>query len=139
VLLLAAAPPHPKGHIVIDETTTPDNLAEAVERYPLRSYEVTFTDGRRQRIFATVVRMPRSDFMSRGTGVVEFYGPIDATSHLGRAGRLILAAQFGTVIAAVRDSDIEITDIDPIGAPVQHTFGRRLLDALTFTRHEQES
>jgi len=112
---------------VIDETTTPENLAESVRKSPLRHYEITFASGRRQTLYATQVNMPKRDFMGRGSDMVEFRGPLDPESHLGRAGQLILAAQLGTVIVQIRDLDADIATVT-----VKRSFWQTFLDAFTF-------
>jgi hypothetical protein len=109
--------------------TTPDEMAESLRRYPLRSYEVTFVDGRRQRLLATKVSMPYADTSHH---FVEFYGPADPASHMSRAGRLLLAGKLGTVIVAIRDLDADIAEVWTAAVTVKRSFRQRLLDALTF-------
>jgi hypothetical protein len=117
------------------ETTTPAALAEAKCRLPMRRYEVTFADGRRQRLEATRVQMPRNDFMSRGNGMVEFRGPVDSESHLGRAGRLVLAAQLGSVVVKIVDLDADIADVYTALVTVkQPSFWERTVRAIGWQR-----
>jgi hypothetical protein len=110
------------------ETTTADRVAELKQQMPLRTYEVTFVDGRRQRLQATQVNMPRREALTRNTGMVEFYAPIDPEGDTGWCGRLVLAAHLGSVVVGVRDLDADITEV------AKPTFWSQLLDALTFRR-----
>lgn len=119
--------------MTIEETTTPENLAESVQRFPLRHYEITFASGRRQTLYATRVTMPKDDFTGRGPNMVEFRAPLDPESHLGRAGQLVLAAQLGTVIVQIRDLDADIADVWTATVTVKRSFWQRFLDAFTFT------
>lgn len=114
------------------EATTPEDLAESIRRLPLRHYEITFASGRRQTLYATQVNMPKYDFTGRGPNMVEFRGPLDPASHLGRAGQLVLAAQLGSVIVQIRDLDADIADVWTATVTVKRSFWQRLLDALTF-------
>lgn len=107
-------------------TTTPAN--DLKKQVPLRTYEITFASGRRQRVRATRVSMPRTEALARSTGMVEFYAPIDPDGDTGWCGRLVLAAHLGTVVMEIRDVDADITTARSTKAP----FGRRLLDALTW-------
>ena len=116
-----------------DETTTPEALAESVRRLPLRHYEVAFASGRRQRLYATQVNMPKSSLTGHGPNMVEFRGPLDPESHRDRAGQLVLAAQLGTVIVQIRDLDADIADVYTAKVTVKRSFWQRFLDALTWT------
>lgn len=112
------------------DETTPENLDAAMRRLPLRYYEVTFANGNCQRLFATQVHMPRREAMGRSDGLVRFYAPVDPDSHMSRAGRLVLAAEWGTGIVQIRDLDAYGTETET--TPVERTFWQKLRDALTW-------
>lgn len=71
------------------------------ENNPLRTYEITWADGRRERLEATKVQLPVG-----GNGVM-FWGP-DGN---GWAGRLLLSGVLGAGIVAVRDVDAGIETV----------------------------
>jgi hypothetical protein len=117
------------------ETTATDRMAELKQRMPLRTYEVTFVGGRRQRLQATQVNMPRREALARNTGMVEFYAPIDPEGDTGWCGRLVLAAHLGTVIVQIRDLEADIAEVWTAEVKVvKPSFGSRLLDALMWRR-----
>jgi hypothetical protein len=94
-----------------------EDLSEKVRRHT-RTYEITWSDGTRQRLTATRVHTG-----GRG-GYIEFMGPMGLPDGTGWAGRLLLTGVLSTGpggIVSVRDVDVAMPFVS---APRQRWRGR---------------
>lgn len=80
-----------------------------------RTYEITWFDGRCERLEATQVHVPSKTGGYGSGNVIMFYGPMGLPDGSSWAGRLLLSAVMGAEggIVAVRDVDADIQILHP--------------------------